>query len=454
MTTEGGNLRIYNNTPYNWTLVDQHSYQVEWGTHGSFPTSIPAKSSCGTHIEWSVFWVVESDDGAHATYRVDTGSSCYFISFRGDKDTGKFNIWVDLHKQIGNIPMDPSTTTVSNVGWSHDGTVSFSLYYNDEKRLFTVSPLNPVVYTGKMEVGYYSLDIGIFEHTYCIMKQDDQTNKVNFHCSGGINGTGNVFPAYFYDQNAEKKGKEAPCNPLVARVLAAWDENVEWTRTDYNRSTDYAGIHYGIDGVCHQICNTILCSTNTEHPFSGYVNWPDSFDISRFFYAIRGNASRRDTAIQKLVDVAKNLTIIDDSKRALFPILAEIRSIARQDLESYLSGESLQANRVALIRQNIMSANNKLTKEEVEAAASKIVDLDMKLAKDKVTLDNQLMNDSIKKEQYANEVNSRLIKLNNGYSELSLNSSIKPIGDKQSLHVVNPNFIPDYREVKSRLGMK
>jgi hypothetical protein len=453
MATEGGDLWIYNHTPYDWTLRDEHSYQVSWGTYGHFPQVIPANSCCRVHIEWEVFWVCESDDRAHATYYVEAGDRTYLISFRGDKDSGSFNIWVDLYGGIGNIPMEPYVTR-KDLGWVHNGSVSFSLYYNDELKKFSLSSPSPIEYTGTMQVGYYALDIGIFEHTYCIMTQNDINKVAKFYCSGGIDGNKNVFPASFYSQDEKERGKgPIPCNSAVARVLAAWDENIEWDREKYNRTTDYAGIHYGIDGVCHQICNTILCATNPEHPMSAYVNWPDSFDISRFFFGIRGDAYRRDQAIQELVNVAKNLNKGVDAKKVLAPVIAETRKIMLGDLQDYLYGKSLEEHRKTLIWQNIKAANGSLPDDKIGKLVSEILPVDMKLSIEKLDLDNQIIRGSVPKEEYAKNVNHELVELNNRYSELSISPEIKPIDEKGQLHVINPDFIPDYKDLRNYLGL-
>lgn len=108
-----------------------------------------------------------------------------------------------------------------------------------------------------MNIGYYTLDISFFDHTYAQMVQEKDIH-VNFQCSGGINGKNNVNPAVFYDpiSHVSTGYNSYTCNMAVARILASWEPEIDWNRTNYNRSnkwqanaSDNAGLAYAITGV-------------------------------------------------------------------------------------------------------------------------------------------------------------------------------------------------------------
>jgi hypothetical protein len=141
-----------------------------------------------------------------------------------------------------------------------------------------------------IQIGYYELSAGA-QHTYAIMKADNDS-KVKFPCYGGTNGDSLKFPVSFWSPDScgsDDKGTLQNCDEKIARQLAQWVPiATDFTRTEYDRITDASGILYGVTGVCHQMCNTILCSSNVGNPPRAGVNWPPSFKTSKFVYGFRG----------------------------------------------------------------------------------------------------------------------------------------------------------------------
>jgi hypothetical protein len=167
----------------------------------------------------------------------------------------------------------------------------------------------------KIEIGYYELG-GNTQHTYAKMTTDNNL-KVKFPCYGGTNGDDIKFPVTFWSPdscNSKKMGEKLDCDDKIARQLAQWVPiETDFTRTDYDRITDASGIVYGLTGVCHQMCNTILCSSNVGNPPRAGVNWPPSLAASKFVYGFRGavypppfSFVSRDKLITDMIKIYQN----------------------------------------------------------------------------------------------------------------------------------------------------
>ena len=60
----GGFLSFTNGSPFEWQLVSQHSYQMDW----SPPSIVPSGSNVEQYLEWWYDWGPNGDCGAEATY--------------------------------------------------------------------------------------------------------------------------------------------------------------------------------------------------------------------------------------------------------------------------------------------------------------------------------------------------------------------------------------------------
>ena len=458
--TEGGKLAICNNTPFDLIFVKQHSYQVDWGYYGHFPSLIRAQSTEITHIEWEKVGT-QKDSRASTLYELKVNGTTYYLGIRGDYDEyNRYNLWADLHKGMGTLPTNKEKY---DIGWQHDGTVQFNLFYDDEYGVFLTSKPNPNPHVGTMRIGYYDLDKFSGEHTYAIMEQKHGSHPVRFYCYGGITGKNNKYPVEFYSQTQNRLGKELPCNPAVARVLSSWSANIDWAKTDYNEGSkdtkstfglgDSSGLVYGVTGVCHQMCNTILCATNPDKPLMAAINRPGSFPISRFFFGIRGPTAH-DAEITRLVHAANLLdgSSYGDMRLAIEASLAKMFILG--EIKNQLTGLNMVVQRERFVRETVeMICRPDINPQEKERITRHIIDTDVKLHREKVTLDNDIIRDKVDKAEYASAVNREAVELNNCYCEIPSKHLKVELSEATQADVVIPDLIPDFTELRRAIGI-
>jgi hypothetical protein len=114
-------------------------------------------------------------------------------------------------------------------------------------------------------------------------------------------GCPNPPSAYWYSTGGcHPYGSDGPARPLA---VAPGDGNIARCIAQPDKSTFKPGpataeIVYGIDGVCHQICNRILAATAGASTKQVTVSKANGYRISRFVYGTHGTptqwASLRD----------------------------------------------------------------------------------------------------------------------------------------------------------------
>jgi len=116
---QGGFITLVNGTPYDWTNIHQHSYQMNsWG----FPTTIPAWKTAQVYVEWDQnAFDSQSDDAGEVVYSLNGTPFTFQVQAR---NTNGF----DLQVYFTNLATsgNPQGSTLS-LGWSHDGSVAFVL---------------------------------------------------------------------------------------------------------------------------------------------------------------------------------------------------------------------------------------------------------------------------------------------------------------------------------------
>jgi hypothetical protein len=115
-----------------------------------------------------------------------------------------------------------------------------------------------------------------------------------FPCHGGSKG--GRYPEQFYTPSVWRPkalGKTLEVDMTRSRYIAG-NANTGWdTKTNYNarsggwmNSGDNSGLIYGIDGVCHQIANSLYCGTGKGA--GNAVSRPKNFGLSYSWYGWRG----------------------------------------------------------------------------------------------------------------------------------------------------------------------
>jgi len=120
MVGEGGNLTLVNATPVAWNRTSRNSYQLNsWNP----PDKINSFTSNTQYIEWNTaLWIKRSDSGAEAVYQLEGTNLSFQLQAR--YLNGGFHIQIVL-KNIQVQGYGQSSTI--DLGWSHNGFVSFML---------------------------------------------------------------------------------------------------------------------------------------------------------------------------------------------------------------------------------------------------------------------------------------------------------------------------------------
>ncbi|WP_446469571.1 hypothetical protein [Xenorhabdus stockiae] len=121
---QGGYIKLINSTDSDWTLISQHSYQMNsW----SFPTKILKKTSQRVYIEWDEFiFHSPSDDAGEARYTLEDNSS-FEIQARFKIQARMVGAFV-LQVYFSNMKTSGNAQGATlQLGWHHDGTIAFIL---------------------------------------------------------------------------------------------------------------------------------------------------------------------------------------------------------------------------------------------------------------------------------------------------------------------------------------
>ncbi|WP_349948510.1 hypothetical protein ABFV83_08780 [Lacrimispora sp. BS-2] len=330
-----------------------------------------------------------------------------------------------------------------------------------------------------LQVGWYPICNNTSEHTYAIMEENDfhPNMTVYFPCYGGCSDSSNHYPVNFWtptfwEKDSRKLGYKLSCHSKIARRLAMWgngssDDDIN--RTEYNRKNggwsnlgDCSGIVYGVTGVCHQMCNTIASATNFNDTVNAGVNWPVSFNSSRFFYGNRGTGHDKEIGsyVHSLVlfyktyynypsDSVADAAELSPAHKELETIHEDLHISTVLGLKKQLSGENLGDMRKKLIFSILPLESS---------AVPAIAETDIQIAEKKNELDNLLIRGQISNAGYAKEVNDLSAKLSNYYVEVLTPPVFEKTFDvadsnKIVTDIINPDFMPDYSGIKEVLGL-
>jgi hypothetical protein len=279
-----------------------------------------------------------------------------------------------------------------------------------------------------MEIGYYDIADGGLQHTYAIMTTNSGA-KVKFPCYGGTNGDNKKFPVEFWSPdscNSKKKGKSQQCDETIARQLTQWILlNVDPKRTNYDRVIDSSGIIYGVTGVCHQMCNTILCSTNVDNPPRAGVNWPISFDLSKLVYGFRGavypslfSFASRDKLITDMIKIYQkyNKQYATDgdniSKSAISDAESEARKLeaGSEDAIIWRLENGYDKNALKELLESDFNARRGLGLDETYGHFDELSLMYQKMMNEKNKMDHELIEENVNKRVYADEIRQILQK--------------------------------------------
>ncbi|KAF5662965.1 variant-surface-glyco phospholipase C [Fusarium heterosporum] len=115
---EGGRVTVINGTPYRWRRTGQNNYQMnDW----NFPEVIEPGSVSGTYVEFDHgIFTTRSDTNGYVVYDLEGTNHSFTVKVRDSPS----NISVEL----GSVAAvnNPKGSTI-NLGWRHDGNVSFVL---------------------------------------------------------------------------------------------------------------------------------------------------------------------------------------------------------------------------------------------------------------------------------------------------------------------------------------
>ncbi|KAF4625880.1 hypothetical protein G7Y89_g12282 [Cudoniella acicularis] len=130
----GGYVSLINGTPYNWTLVYSHSYQMDWKP----ADIIPAGSS---HQQYFEYWYHHGNSGdcaAEATYVLENSPTPARFTLQARQNGGGKRIEIQYHDTLSSLN-NPKNSFLK-LGYIHDGSVSFMLSGDDPKSYLSTNP--------------------------------------------------------------------------------------------------------------------------------------------------------------------------------------------------------------------------------------------------------------------------------------------------------------------------
>lgn len=326
-----------------------------------------------------------------------------------------------------------------------------------------------------IQVGWYPLKgARTLHHTFAHMQ--DQNQEYAFACYGGTkteNNPGKCYPAKFYEPKWSKKGgicanvDKIKIHPMIAIHLASWSNKIDKKITLYNRRTggstglgDCSGITYSVNGVCHQMCNTILSASNIDDPLNSLINCSPSMKVSKAVYGFRGSLGHDQlikTFISKLKKYYGKRNIVDvnfdELDMELDKIMKELVTTSMSNLKEYLTYGASPEERMSIIKD--MFAGDDQNDDLTEI----IFKLDADIMQRKCDFDNLLIRGEITSEQYAHEANNLFTGLAMCYAEVlgetGFQNMFGDLPDKISYDIIDTNILKDvsYESIKEQLKL-
>lgn len=134
---QGGYIKLCNYTTHKWILINEGRYQMNaWQP----PGFVDAGCEKTFYFEWnqSVF-INPCDDSASVTYQLD-GTSIQF-KVKAQASGGYSRYYFDTYVELQTLSLLDIPGNRYNMGWNHDGTVTFSVYehggyyYHDDPKV-------------------------------------------------------------------------------------------------------------------------------------------------------------------------------------------------------------------------------------------------------------------------------------------------------------------------------
>lgn len=280
----------------------------------------------------------------------------------------------------------------------------------------------------KIQAGYYNLaGVDLAHHTYAVAEKDGKAYAMpcfgSFALSENERGnTGVRYPEELWSPSiiwSRQQGRRLDANLSVALGMAQFSltPRFDWTvehwddhwrinpRLNGYSVASWAGLIYGITGVCHQACNRILWSTRMGAFGYGPVNWPPSLSASYWVYGFHGKDAGA-AAILATALVVKALLAEKADEGELMKSHALARDVMRNHIEHLLNNHTDGEARAHEVRGMLDHLPPEL-KISDPAMIDQIVNLDRTFSDQKSTMDDRLYrtaNDSFHNE-YASKVN-------------------------------------------------
>lgn len=349
-----------------------------------------------------------------------------------------------------------------------------------------------------MNAGYYHTDMIEpipLEHTYAFI--DAFGEKYAFPCGGGtalyegehkkisVQYPTDIWSWAIFTFACKNLGTNRLANLWMAVAMAQFTDNPilpifklsEWEKYWAKGVQDdnflcRAGIEYGIDGVCHQICNRVI----TAACFPDVIEvWPPSFNLSRQLYGAHGGLTWEIIALpfmNKLAQKAKSLGQAINTLEVSEKEITEIANHSAPTMEKELQAtydnvlkKSLQTKSDDEFEAQSWQTLSSQTTEQVMNEIVKPTDVDTQLLGKidaqmknlKKELDILLIRGEVSQNEYASKVNLIVSEALDQYRKHIHPDFLKQIfpnlGDEQ-VQIIDPNLLRDsYEDLQKRLNV-
>ncbi|MFZ6760876.1 hypothetical protein ACO0K9_27035 [Undibacterium sp. Ji50W] len=288
-----------------------------------------------------------------------------------------------------------------------------------------------------IKAGYYDfIGPGIAQHTFAIAEKNGNTYAMP--CFGSFalreeerGHRGVAYRAELWSPwiiGSQRQGQDLPANLSVALGMAQFNllPGYDWKVADWDTywaglsaplrgysPQSWAGIIYGVHGVCHQACNRILWASRLGAFNYTPVNWPPSFSASYWAYGFYGGATEYAATILATALVIKAL--LGESNEAM-DRLKRSEQLAR-DVMNHQTRIGLADHSEGAIRQHQVQVILDRLPQDLQiaspSAVTEIIRFDRAFSKEKLTLDNDIIltNHTNYHDTYAAELNGKFSEL-------------------------------------------
>jgi hypothetical protein len=308
---------------------------------------------------------------------------------------------------------------------------------------------------------------GILHHAFAVL-YPDQGGRVDFGCYGGTDrdpGKNLVFPADVYrpfidEVNPRPQGKSMRAALSVARGMAQFTLRPD-IRDSYGRTTggylnrgDCSGLHYGVEGVCHQMCNRVLWAASGNLGFTHTnVNWSPSMRVSHLLYGFWGVTGSMGAAVRLATELFRGSLPVSLSD-------ADLEAAGVAGLKQHLETGYGRDVRTATVNQVMDSMLGRDFSEAYSITHQEgLIEADLEVHRRKRELDLGLLRGTVPAGQYARELNALVAGLVERYGDVLRPADFKAAfaaapEDVRDVAVVAESMIPAHDPaLGARLGL-